>query len=85
MTNEYQMVCAHYGDDGHQQHRWPKGTEARVEQAVIDANHKAEMGHPAYVYQGCAPYRAQYRPLMDWADLGVVKTELLPYEADHAG
>ena len=65
---EYRMVCAYYGQDAHQLHHYPKRSFEKVEQAVIDANHKAEMSKDEYWYQECAPYKGQVRPVSEWAD-----------------
>ena len=65
-TNEYRVVCAHFDEDFHQLHKWPKGDSARAKQSVIDLNHRAEMQPDFYV--NCAPYKVQQRETQEWAD-----------------
>ena len=66
---EYRIVCALFGQDGHQLHRWPKLSEERALQAVTNANHSADQHPDGFYNRVCAPYVAQYRPLMDWTDV----------------
>lgn len=65
---EWRVVCAYFGDDGHQLHRWTKTSERAARQTVTDANHSAEMQPDGFYNQVCTPYRPQFRPLMDWTD-----------------
>ena len=88
--NEHRMVCAKYPEAGHEFHKFPKFSEQGAEQDVKDRNHKAELDaakppKERYFDHACAPYRVQWRPIVEWSDGARVKTELLPYEADHAG
>ena len=61
---EYRIICAHFGENFHQLHKWSKLNEKGCKQSVIDLNHKAEM-QPNF-YSGCAPYVAQHREPVDW-------------------
>jgi len=73
---EYRMVCGYYGEDFHQLHHYPKSTEKKLAQAIIDANHRANhrANHKAEVapdkgkswYVECAPYQPQRRVITEW-------------------
>lgn len=65
---EFRVVCAHFGKDFHQLHKYPKATERGADQQVIDSNHRAEMDTQGYWYKECAPYRKQERPVTAWTD-----------------
>lgn len=67
--NEFRMVCAHFGDDGHQLHKYGRRSEASAIQGVIDANHSAEQTPDGFYNKKCTPYRAQVRPVVDWDDM----------------
>ena len=67
--NEYMMVCARFGQDGHQLHKWPKLTEERVNQAVKNANHSADMHPEGFYNRVCAPYVPMVRPIVEWVSL----------------
>ncbi len=64
---EYRVICAHFGDDSHQLHKWAKLNEKGCKQSVIDLNHQAEM-QPNF-YATCAPYVAQSREPEPWTEL----------------
>ncbi len=64
--NEYRMVCAHYGQDGHQLHHYPRRTVGTVKQGVIDANHAAEISPNGFYNKKCTPYVPQVRPIVEW-------------------
>lgn len=63
---EHRVVCAYYGENFHQLHKWPKVTAKSAIQSVIDLNHQAEM-QPNF-YATCAPYRVQTREVVKWTD-----------------
>lgn len=65
MAEEYRVVCAHFGEAGHSQHKWPKANQAKALQSVIDQDHHAEM-HPGLWYAGEAPYQVQSREVSAW-------------------
>ena len=66
---EYRMICAHYGEDGHQLHAYLRRTEKTAIQGVIDANHSAEQTPDGFYNQKCTPYIPQVRPVVDWENL----------------
>ena len=69
MTMEYRMVCARFGQDGHQLHRFVKVNRHSAEQSVTDANHKAEVESGSYpIYKMCAPYNIEAREVSEWGD-----------------
>jgi len=65
---EYRMVCAHFGDDFHQLHKYGRRNEKTAIQGVIDANHSAEITPGGFYNAKCAPYRMQVRPVVAWSD-----------------
>lgn len=67
--NEYRMVCAHYGQDGHQLHHYLRRTAETAAQGVIDANHRADMDGDGFYNKKCTPYVAQVRPVVEWEAL----------------
>jgi hypothetical protein len=62
---EWRVVCSRYGTSGHSSHAWPKGTEAKARQSVIDADHHAEM-NPGTFYAKEAPYVVESREVAPW-------------------
>lgn len=70
MTTEHRIVCANFGTPGHnaEGHHKIKPTKAKVIQAVIDANHHAEM-NPTGFYTKEAPWRRQEREVTEWEDI----------------
>ena len=73
MADEYRIVCAHYPASGHRSHQHAKATLAKALQAVVDANHHAEMqrdrqGERRTWYVNEAPWRVQVREVGDWLD-----------------
>ena len=73
-AREYRVRCAHFGQAGHEFHRYPKTTEAGATQTATDRNFKADLDarRPAkerYMDHNCAPYVVEYRSLMDWTVL----------------
>ena len=71
---EYRVICAHYGEAGHEFHHFPKYSEDGARQTVIDRNFKAEldarkMERERYMDHKCAPYIPQSRPVNDWENL----------------
>lgn len=72
---EYRVVCALFGDDGHQFHRYPKYSLESAERTVLERNHKAELDadkpvKERYMDHVCAPYRAQQSPVSEWENIG---------------
>ena len=73
-AREYRVACAHFGEPGHEYHRFPMSNLERAEQTVINRNYKADVDarRPAkerYMDHKCAPYVVEYRSLMDWTVL----------------
>ena len=64
---EYRVICAHFGDEFHELHKWAKIGEKGAIQSVIDLNHTAEM-NPNF-YAKCAPYVAESREPAPWKEL----------------
>ena len=70
MTMQYRMVCAHFGDDGHQLHKFDKVNLHSAKQSVIDTNHKAEVDTKPYaIHAKCAPYIVETREVTLWTEL----------------
>ena len=70
-AREYRVKCAHFGEPGHEFHKFPKVTEAKAVQTAIDRNFKADLDarrpeSKRYMDHKCAPYTVEYRSLMDW-------------------
>ena len=70
---EWRVVCAHFGEPGHEFHKFSKTSDESAEQTVIDRNHKAEMDaqrpeRERYMDHQCAPYKAQHRLVAEWVD-----------------
>jgi len=63
---EYRVVCAHFDDNFHQLHRWPKMSDRSAKQSVIDLNHQADMS-PNF-YSACAPHHVQTREVVKWTN-----------------
>ena len=71
---EWRMVCGLWPEAGHEFHKFPKYSEQGARQDVMNRNHKhdldkAKPSGQRYMDHDCAPYKVQYRPLMDWTDL----------------
>ena len=71
---EYRMICAHYGEAGHEYHHFTKYSEEGAVQSAIDRNHKGEVDgakpkHLRYMDHACVPYKPQQRPVHEWEDI----------------
>ena len=67
MATEWATACAHWPASGHKAHLRERNSEAKARQAVIDANHHAEM-HPGSWYAKEAPHRVLAREVTPWTD-----------------
>ncbi len=67
---QFRMVCAHFGQDGHQLHRFDKVNRHSAEQSVLDNNHKAEVSvdNPYAIHRACAPYIVETREVSEWTE-----------------
>ena len=63
---KYRIACSHFDEDGHQLHGWEKQSRKAAEQAVTDANHRAEMKPGGFYNRVCAPYRVETREVTEW-------------------
>lgn len=64
---EFRVVCKHHPKDGHQLHRWDKGSRGLAEQSILDLNHAAEIKRDNF-YSKCAPYTLETREVSEWTE-----------------
>lgn len=68
-TIEYATACAHWPGPGHRQHLRKRTSLKKAQQAIIDADHHAEMlkaqgGRHWYIEE--APHQLMVRAVTDW-------------------